>query len=46
LPAESRGNVAALSALQQNDYDDEKTDQNVDRGNQVDHKLRIFLTTL
>src|SRR5271170_6245952 len=31
LPAESRGNVPALAALQQHDDDNEETDQNVDR---------------
>src|ERR1039458_6019242 len=39
LTAESRGNVAALAALQQNHNDDEEADQDVDRRDEVDHRF-------
>ena len=45
LSAESRGNVAALAALQQYDHDDEETDQDVNSGGDVNHKFRFFLSS-
>jgi len=44
LSAKRRGNVPALAALQQHDNDDEKTDQDVDRRYQVNHRLEFFLS--
>ena len=44
LPAESRGNIAALSALQQNNHNNEETDQDVDGSDQINHRFGIFLT--
>lgn len=39
LAAESRGNIATLAALQENNDDDEETNEYVDGRNQVNHKL-------
>jgi hypothetical protein len=43
LPAKSCGNIAALAALQQNNHDDEKTNQDVDSSDQINHRFGIFL---
>ena len=45
LTAERGRNVTALSALQQHNHDDEETDQDVDSGNEVDHKFNVFLSS-
>lgn len=45
LPAESRGNVAALAALQQHDHDDEETNQDVNSGDEVNHKFGFSLSS-
>ena len=42
LSAERSGDIAALAALQQHNHDDEETDQNVNSGDQVNHKFRCF----
>jgi hypothetical protein len=42
LSSESSGNVAALTALQQNHNDNEEANQDVDDGNQIDHKFKFF----
>jgi hypothetical protein len=39
LPAKRRGNIPALAALQQNDHDDKKTNQNVNSSDQINHKF-------
>jgi hypothetical protein len=31
--------------LQQHNHDDEETDQDVDSGNEVDHKFNVFLSS-
>ena len=45
LSAERGRNVAALAALQQHNHDDEKTDQDVDSGDDVDHKFNVSLSS-
>src|SRR5579863_10029302 len=42
LPAKRRRNIAALAALQQNHNDDEETDQDMDRSDEVNHKFEFF----
>ena len=44
LTAECRGNVAALPALEQNNDNNEEANQDVDGGDQINHRFRIFLT--
>src|ERR1700730_17511060 len=44
LSAECRGDIAALAALQQNHNDNEETDQDVNRRDEVNHKIGIVLT--
>jgi hypothetical protein len=41
LTAERGRNVSALAALQQHNHDDEKTDQDVDSCDDVDHKFNV-----
>ncbi len=43
LSAECCRDVATLAALQQDDNDDEEANQDVDGGDDVDHKILIFL---
>jgi hypothetical protein len=44
LPSKSRGNIAALPALQQNDDNNKEADQDVDGSDQINHRFAIFLT--
>jgi hypothetical protein len=41
LPAKSRGNIPALAALQQDDHDNKKTNQNVNGSDEIDHNFEI-----
>jgi hypothetical protein len=45
LSAKCGRNIAALAALQQHDHDDEETDQDVNSGDQIDHKFDVFLSS-